>query len=338
MTVLGNSMQRSRQTASIQGTAAAGSTDDAATPMENCSAELLELVTILTSCRDLKLATTRLVDCLCVHLDGGRVALGVCRSAGRHCRLQAISGVSQFDRQSEVVRSVESVLDEAVLRGSLHTWSALDDQQRVGTTSQKELCFLTGTNSVISSPLVDDQGKIVGAWLFLDAKPLAQLARQQGFIQTAGFCITATATQDGFRVVTVVMGHTDPERRFELAEHQLKKGLEALEFRLVATSAGDYAPVVPVENCEVESVRLALKDDLKIPITEELWPHVELVMEHPKALEAPVAAGTEVGEAVVRLGDLVLARTTLLVPEELLEARWMWRVRKRAGSVFNAED
>jgi D-alanyl-D-alanine carboxypeptidase (penicillin-binding protein 5/6) len=159
-----------------------------------------------------------------------------------------------------------------------------------------------------------------------------------GYIRKAGFCITATAVKNGIRVITVVMGHRDPEQRFRQAKRELEQGLDTLELRTVATASDPTVPVIPVENCEVESVRLALKDDLQIPITEALWPKVEMQMEHPRALEAPVAAGTEVGDVVVRLDDMVLARTKLLVPEELPKASWMWRTRKRVTTAFTGED
>ena len=45
-----------------------------------------------------------------------------------------------------------------------------------------------------------------------------------GYIRAAGYCVTATAERDGRRLIAVVMGHPNGNRRFKLAEDLINSG------------------------------------------------------------------------------------------------------------------
>jgi serine-type D-Ala-D-Ala carboxypeptidase (penicillin-binding protein 5/6) len=158
-----------------------------------------------------------------------------------------------------------------------------------------------------------------------------------GYIRAAGFCVAATAYEDDKRVVVVVMGHPESMPRFHLARQLLIDGLAAIEMRTVAEAGASAQLTVDVKQGTAETINLALKDTLRIPTTAEYWPQVEVVYDYPKRLTAPIQAGLSVGEAIVRVGDMELARTEIFVPESVDEATWTWRLRRGLDRWVNTD-
>lgn len=102
-----------------------------------------------------------------------RVAVGLCDAQGKNCRLAAISGAADFDSRTELARQLETVLEEAVLRGAPALWPPSDESGAGGTASQKRLCEVADAGYVASSPLVGADGEPVGAWVCLGRDPAA---------------------------------------------------------------------------------------------------------------------------------------------------------------------
>ncbi|NUQ66647.1 MAG: biotin/lipoyl-binding protein, partial [Pirellulales bacterium] len=101
--------------------------------------------------------------------DFSRVAIGLCRSPGKPCRLAAVSGSPDFDRRTELARHCEAVLDEAVLRKTAAAWSSNEESRHRATAAQKTLCRTGEASCVASAPLIDFDGRAVGALVCLGA-------------------------------------------------------------------------------------------------------------------------------------------------------------------------
>jgi len=110
-----------------------------------------------------------LVNELRTHLNCDTVAIGRCRRRSRRCRLQAISDMPDFDRRSELTQAFEAVFDETVLRDTVTQWPAPSDSDRYATRTHQNLGSATQATRVVSSPLRNAQGDLVGAWVFLDS-------------------------------------------------------------------------------------------------------------------------------------------------------------------------
>jgi hypothetical protein len=140
------------------------------------SALLLQVIARLENCGDLQSAAYLLVNDLPPILGCQKIAIGLCRDAGRAsdkasaCRLTAISHLSQFDRRSELVRAIEAALDEAVINEGLTVWTGSTCAQPGLPLAHRKLCSAAGVSAVVSSPLRDRQGRLVGAWLLLGDK------------------------------------------------------------------------------------------------------------------------------------------------------------------------
>jgi serine-type D-Ala-D-Ala carboxypeptidase (penicillin-binding protein 5/6) len=135
-----------------------------------------------------------------------------------------------------------------------------------------------------------------------------------GFTHAAGFCLTATAKQDGIRLICVVMGADSKKARFRLAGEILEAGFKQIR-RLRPVQAGAFSsPPLPVSNGALALVRLVAENDIWVTVKEKDAKDLIQVAEHPKTLRAPLHGGAAVGEVKILLGDQVVGRTRLLTP------------------------
>jgi len=141
------------------------------------AAFLLELITRLAGSRNLQDACAVLVNDLCAEYGWQRVAVALSRGKDAHCRVAAISGVAQFDSHSEYARTLEAALNESVLRDALLIWPPLGQSASPSLTHQK-LSTIANAECVVSCPLKNDAGQVLGAWLFLGPREFAELPEQ----------------------------------------------------------------------------------------------------------------------------------------------------------------
>lgn len=148
-----------------------------------------------------------------------------------------------------------------------------------------------------------------------------------GFTRAAGWCVTATAARDGVRLLTVVMGGVSSSGRFRVAANNLEYGFASVrKVRLIAK--GDPIEVeTHVKNCETTSVRLTASDDLWAIIKADDIDKLALNPQVPDYIQAPVQAGTSIGEVRAELPGKILASVPLTVPQELAEAGWRWKLK-----------
>ncbi len=134
------------------------------------TAALQELLEEAENCADLRRACHVLAERLQEYLGCDRVALATCsRWNGRSC-LRAISGVDKFDKHTPLVGALEAALDEAILRETLTVWPPESAAGRHAALAHHKLCSVADVSCVVSSPLRNSQGELIGAWLFLGAK------------------------------------------------------------------------------------------------------------------------------------------------------------------------
>ena len=156
------------------------------------AAALLEIMERLGSCNDLQHACYALVGDLKEHLGWDEVALGLCQGQKGVCRLQVISGQSDFDKNSERTRAFDAAFDESILRDSLSEWPPSEQSPRHATRALERLCSITGSHTVVSAPLHDEQREVVGAWIFLVQKETLRREFTVNFIRASSGPVGAT--------------------------------------------------------------------------------------------------------------------------------------------------
>lgn len=147
-----------------------------------------------------------------------------------------------------------------------------------------------------------------------------------GFINMAGFCVTATVMRENIRLITVVMGGNQSQERFNLAKNVLESSFSEIS-RVRLLAKGDMIePGVPVANCEQPEVRLAAAEDLWVVIKQADKDKVSLVADHPARLTPPTQAGATIGSLRAELAGTTLGSVSLVSPVELRQARWHWKL------------
>lgn len=127
------------------------------------AADLAETLAAMLVRDSVEAAAGALADRLPARLGNVRMAVATC-TPGRATRLQAVTGVGKLDRRSELVRSFEAALDEAVLQQDAVVY-ARSRRLSMPAKTHEHLGRQLGCGWIISSPLRNRSGRIVGAWL-----------------------------------------------------------------------------------------------------------------------------------------------------------------------------
>lgn len=149
------------------------------------SAVLLELLERIEQAPSLANACQHAVCELQEYLDSGRVVLGLRKNGKGRCRVTAMSGLARFDRRSQAVQSIETALDEAVVRDQVTAWPDAASGNNHGALTHKAACSADDAASAISIPLRAGDGGAVGALLVLD-EPDDSAEHVKRFLQAAG--------------------------------------------------------------------------------------------------------------------------------------------------------
>lgn len=128
-----------------------------------------------------------------------------------------------------------------------------------------------------------------------------------GYISEAGFCISASAERDGLSLVAVVMAAPTKETRMADASALLNYGFANFT---VYTPPEDLLQPVPVQLGNADFVQPVLQNNQSFVVEKEKASQLETNVEVPDALQAPIAAGQQIGELTVSSGG----ETLLLVP------------------------
>jgi multidrug resistance efflux pump len=149
------------------------------------AAALVELVTRIQTSEQSRQACYRLVNEMEQYLGCRRVAVALQPPKGDRCRLTAISGMAQFDPRSEIARYIEAVLHETIVRGGITTWPAAESN-RHATLAHQKLAKTTACEAIISAPLRDMQGELVGAWVFMGDAAWGRAPESAHMVQASG--------------------------------------------------------------------------------------------------------------------------------------------------------
>jgi len=132
-----------------------------------------------------------------------------------------------------------------------------------------------------------------------------------GHTSSAGYCLVTSASRDGMRLISVVMGTDSEEARATASQALLNYGFRFFEtYQLY--DAGEQISTERVWKGQVNELGLALTDDLFVSIQRGRYDALQATLEVPEQVTAPINAGDRVGELVVRLDEEEVARRPLI--------------------------
>lgn len=148
-----------------------------------------------------------------------------------------------------------------------------------------------------------------------------------GFINAAGFCVSATVHRNGRRLLCVIMGSQSKYGRFQLAEDIFNRYLDDYaEIKLI----GKGAPLgvdLPVAHGKLQTAAVCAGGDVSVFLPRNLMGEVQVSAIHPEKLEAPLNPMDVVGELTVSLNNTTLTTVPLLVSDEVESDGWYLSIR-----------
>ncbi len=142
-----------------------------------------------------------------------------------------------------------------------------------------------------------------------------------GSTSTAGYCISATAEREGMELIAVVLGGSTSQQRFEDAKTMLNYGFSTYALHTV-TPQEPFAPLSVRLGCE-DSVALTLPETgRQVLLSKSQIPALTQEVVLPEQVEAPVAAGTQVGTLRIRCEDAVVLELPIQAADTVEKLTW----------------
>ena len=136
-----------------------------------------------------------------------------------------------------------------------------------------------------------------------------------GRTEDAGYCLISSASRDGMRVISVVLGTASAKARVDYSQALINYGFRFFETRLLYR-AGETVARAKIWKSEKEFTPLGVIQDLYITIPRGSFDDVESVLNMPAVLMAPVAHGQPLAELQVSLNGNSLVNEPLRALEE----------------------
>lgn len=134
-----------------------------------------------------------------------------------------------------------------------------------------------------------------------------------GYVKESGKCLAASATRNGQQLIAVLLNSSQP---FEEAQRLLEHGFK--NFRTVRwPPPGEKALVLPVHGGERSTVELGPRRPMAVTVAASQPDPVEILVERPQYVCAPVRKGQILGKARMVVGGRVVASSSLLAASDV---------------------
>lgn len=151
-----------------------------------------------------------------------------------------------------------------------------------------------------------------------------------GHTAAAGYCLVASASREGQRLISVVMGIEGSRSEGFRQREDGNLALLNWGFRSFEThgvfNAGQEVASERVWRGELEQVSLGLAQPLAVTVPRGRYADLRPLMDVPSTLSAPIAAGQAVGTLRIMLDDEVVAERELVALAEVPEAGFFGRL------------
>lgn len=128
-----------------------------------------------------------------------------------------------------------------------------------------------------------------------------------GSANDARYCIAASMEKNGMRLIAVALGAETSQKRFDDARAMLEYGFSAYQ-RTQVIAAGDLTGYqLPVKRSSRDTVDIAVGKGLSMLLRPGQAEKLRVELTLPESIQAPMAAGSEVGTARVLLDGAVVA-------------------------------
>lgn len=139
-----------------------------------------------------------------------------------------------------------------------------------------------------------------------------------GHTEAAGYCLVASASRDGMRLTSVVMGTSGENARAKESQALLNYGFRFFETHRLY-GAGDKLSQVRAWKGDKEQLALGLQQDLFITIPRKQYKNLKASMSVNPQITAPIQKGSVLGQVNIALNGESVAEAPLVALESIAE-------------------
>ncbi|MBQ2953359.1 MAG: D-alanyl-D-alanine carboxypeptidase [Clostridia bacterium] len=138
-----------------------------------------------------------------------------------------------------------------------------------------------------------------------------------GSTDAARYCLAATASKNGMRLVAIVLGTPVSQTRFDEARAMLDYGFANYQ-RVVIANKGDLlGESIPVKGGAADSVELALGGGLSMLLKNGQQSGLRLELSLPESVSAPLEQGDIIGTVNVLMNGQIIAKLNCVAASDV---------------------
>jgi D-alanyl-D-alanine carboxypeptidase (penicillin-binding protein 5/6) len=139
-----------------------------------------------------------------------------------------------------------------------------------------------------------------------------------GYTSEAGYCLVASAKEDGQRLISVVLGASSTEGRAQESQKLLTYGMRFFETHTLY-NAQESLTKARVWGGAEDYIELLIERQVAVTIPRGQAKYIKATMDINSGIEAPVFAGDVLGKLVITLDTDVVLERDLVAGKDMLE-------------------
>ena len=156
-----------------------------------------------------------------------------------------------------------------------------------------------------------------------------------GHTDSAGYCLVASAQNKNMRLISIVLGTKSEDSRTRETKKLLNWGFRFYETHKI------YSANKPIQDIRVwmgnsKKVNIGLLEDLYVTIAQGSYSKLNISMQIPKIIKAPLAKETSIGTYRVMLNDEVLAQSPVVALQAVASGKLWSRVKDSIQLTINS--
>ena len=137
-----------------------------------------------------------------------------------------------------------------------------------------------------------------------------------GFTRAAGYCLSATASRNNMRLISVVLGEPDSNTRFAETRKLLDYGFANYE-SVEINKKGELMSEISVKKGTVSKVGAIIGDDVKALLPRGQKTKIVRQVNLSEEITAPLKAGQKVGEIIYKIDDNEITRVDIVADRDV---------------------
>lgn len=147
-----------------------------------------------------------------------------------------------------------------------------------------------------------------------------------GHTNSAGYCLVTSASRDGMRLISVVLGTKSPNARAKESQKLLNYGYRFFETRRLY-AAGENISTSKLWKGNRDEINLGVLEDIYVTIPRGQDDDLSATIQLQEQIIAPVKQNTQLGTATIAFGDEILVEQAVVALDEYSEGGLIQRLK-----------